>query len=264
MGNGIRFDGIVGDSEYGTVHDFWFELDRLGQQGVAEVSPRFVCWATPPSCRSGRAEHASKRVDNLATYSPAFTEQAWAEHTIKLTTRGPAVWKVKSAQVQLVAQADPSRHGKSVPTDRRYWLIVAHNPKTDETKYLVSNASASTDVADILRAMWARWHVEKWFERAKQEAGLGAFEVRTYISLIRHWLIGGMLMLFVAEQTESLRKKRPGDVRTGHDRHKRRHLAAVVPRPTRSEPSQPDNQYHQHRTAISYDSRKKRDEQAAL
>jgi hypothetical protein len=32
----------------------------------------------------------------------------------------------------------------------------------------------------------ADWHVEKWFERAKQETGFGDFEVRTYRSLIRH------------------------------------------------------------------------------
>ena len=120
------------------------------------------------------------------------------------------MWEIQSAQVQLVAQTDPTGHGKSVPTDRRYWLIVAHNSKTDEKKYLISNAPASTPVDEILRAMWARWHVEKWFERAKQEVGLGAFEVRTYLSVIRHWLICGMLMLFLAEQTERLKKKIPG------------------------------------------------------
>jgi hypothetical protein len=43
--------------------------------------------------------------------------------------------------------------------------------------------------------------VEKWFERAKQEAGLGAFEVRTYTSLPRHWLCVRVVMAFLAEQT---------------------------------------------------------------
>ena len=54
-------------------------------------------------------------------------------------------------------------------------------------------------------AAFARWHVEKWFERAKQEAGFGAFEVRTYKSLIRHWLCSRIAMYFLAEQTQRLR-----------------------------------------------------------
>ena len=57
----------------------------------------------------------------------------------------------------------------------------------------------------------ARWHVEKWFERAKQEAGFGAFEVRTYTSLIRHWLCSCMAMYFLADQTQRLRGEKPAD-----------------------------------------------------
>ena len=245
VGNGIRFDWLIGDGEFGSQHGFWAELDRLGQRGVFDASPRMCLWPTPPSCRSERAEHTSKRVDHVVTYSPAFTEQPWVTYKVKMTTTGPKVWEVKAAQVQLVAQADPTGHGKSIPTDRRYWLIAARNPAGTsrkenknkdknknqdgngkknkpqagnpdehnddrEIKYMISNASASTPVEEILRAMSARWHVEKWFERAKQEAGLGAFEVRTYQSLIRHWLICGLVMLFLAEQTERVKKRTRG------------------------------------------------------
>jgi SRSO17 transposase len=206
VGNGVRLDWWIGDSDYGTQPGFWFELDRLGQCGVFEVSPRMCVWATVPSCRSERAEHISKRVDNLVTYSPAFTEQPWVTVKTKMTTTGPKRWEVKAAPIRLVAKADPTGHGKSTPTDRSYWLIAARNPNTREMKYIVSNALAAT-VEQMLGALSARWHVEKWFERAKQQAGLGAFEVRTYTSLIRHWLISGLVMLFLAEQTESLRKK---------------------------------------------------------
>ena len=52
------------------------------------------------------------------------------------------------------------------------------------------------------------WKTDKpacwWFERAKQEAGFGAFEVRTYKSLIRHWLCSRMVMYFLAAQTQRL------------------------------------------------------------
>ena len=135
LGNGIRLGWVTFDEEYGTVPAFWFELDRLGLRGMGEVQPRFNAWATPPCCCSGRAEHASKRVDHLVTHSPAFTQQSWRPYRIKTTTRGAVVWEFKTAWVQLVAQEDPGHPGHSTPTDRRYWLIAGRNPKTREMKY---------------------------------------------------------------------------------------------------------------------------------
>ena len=74
-----------------------------------------------------------------------------------------------------------------------------------------SNAGASVPIIAMLRAAFARWHVEKWFERAKQEAGFGAFEVRTYKSLLRHWLCSRIVMYFIADQTQLLRGEKPED-----------------------------------------------------
>ena len=69
----------------------------------------------------------------------------------------------------------------------------------------------------------ARWHVEKWFERAKQETGFGSFEVRTYTGLIRHWLCSRMAMFFLAEQTQRLRGEKSA-YHTGTDSDSDQHL----------------------------------------
>ena len=204
IGNGIRFAYFTFDEDYGRIPEFWFELDRLGQRGIGEVPKDFYCWTTPPQCRSLRGEHRPKRVDNLLTHSPMFRQQPWRTVRIKDTTRGPILWQVKTGRIRL-----PDRQGRqrtpSVPTDREYWLIVARNKKTGEVKYFVSNAPPETDLKTLLVVAFARWHVEKWFERGKQEAGFGAFEVRTYTSLLRHWLSARIAMLFLARQTQRLR-----------------------------------------------------------
>ena len=83
--------------------------------------------------------------------------------------------------------------------------------KSGEIKYFVSNAPASVTLKTMMTAAFGRWHVEKWFERAKQEAGFGAFEVRTYTSLIRHWLCSRMMMYFLAVQTQRLRGEKSAD-----------------------------------------------------
>jgi len=207
MGNGIRFSWITFDEEYGDVPEFWFELDRWGQRGMGEVRSDFTCWTKWPVCRSLRKEFAAKKVRDVYRYSRAFTQQPWRRMKIADRTRGPAIWEVKAARVYLVDR----RWGQPRPTDRRYWFIVARNVKTPEVKYFVSNAAAKVSLQEMLAAAFARWHVEKWFERAKQEAGLGAFEVRTYRSLIRHWLCSRLVMYFLAAQTERLRGEKSGD-----------------------------------------------------
>jgi SRSO17 transposase len=233
IGHGVRFKWATFDEDYGNVPEFWFSLDALGLWGAGEVRPNFNAWATEPAYQSQWAAHAPRRVDNLATYSPVFTKQQWREGKVKTTTRGTMVLKVKSALVQLVAEPSESRHHASRPTDRRYWLLVTRNPETDETRYIVSNAPANTPVETILQVAFARWHIEKWFERAKQEAGLGAFEVRTYTSLIRHWLICRMVTLFLARQTRRLRGEKPANhLRTNRPSEQRDCMESLEPGPT--------------------------------
>jgi SRSO17 transposase len=218
IGDGVRFSWLTFDEEYGSVPEFWFGLDRLGQRGIGEVRANFRCWTTRPHCRSPQAAHASRRVDNVCRHSPVFTKKKWRTVTIKDTTRGPMVWEIKTAQVHLVDASGPV----SQPTDRKYWLILARNPATGETKYFVSNAAANTPLAEMLEVAFARWHVEMWFRRAKQETGFGAFEVRNYTSLIRHWLSSRMAMYFLATATQRLRgEKSPDHAGAGGRRRER-------------------------------------------
>lgn len=220
MGNAVRFDWVTFDEDYGNVPAFWFELDRLGLRGMGEVKANFRCWATRPACNSLRAEHASHTAQNVCRFSPAFRGQGRRRVKIKDVTRGPMVWEVKAARVWLVDRDEPAR--RSRPTDRQYWLIVARQPSSGEIKYFVSNAPGGVELSQLMQVGFSRWHIEKWFERGKQEAGLGAFEVRTYRSLMRHWMCCEVAMWFLAEQTTRLRGEKsayhtgagqPGDQR---------------------------------------------------
>ena len=207
IGHGVRFWFTVFDEDYGKVPAFWFELDAMGQQAIGEVPANFHVFAKRPAYRSQQKAHRAKRVDNLCRFSPLFREQPWQRVTVRQATRGPIVWEVKMARVHLVvARPRPSR-----PTDRQYALIIARHADTGEIKYFVSNAAAGVPLSDLLTAAFARWQIELWFERAKQEAGLGAFEVRTYRSLLRHWFCSRLAMYFLAAQTQRLRGEKSGD-----------------------------------------------------
>ena len=210
MAEGLRFDYVTFDEEYGKVPEFFFGLDRLGQKAIGEVPANFRVWVRPPACKSHRAEHSSHRVDKVVRHSPAFYGQPWRTMTIKDTTRGPCVWQVKSAQVYLVKHHDGKAYCP-IPTHRTYWFLVAKNAATSAIKYFISNAPAKESLPTLLEVAFGRWQVEQWFERAKQECGFGAFEVRTYRSLIRHWLAARLAMYFLAEQTHRLRGEKSAD-----------------------------------------------------
>jgi SRSO17 transposase len=210
MAQGLRFDYVTYDEEYGKVPEFLFELDGLGQKAIGEVPCNFRVWVKKPACKSHRAEHASHRVDKIASHSPVFYGQSWRKMAIKDTTRGKCLWHVKAAQAYLVEHKDGKAYCP-VPTDRTYWLIVAHNRQTGEIKYFVSNAPAKENLETLMEIAFSRWHVEKWFARAKQECGFGAFEVRTYTSLMRHWLASRLAMDFLADQTTRLRGEKSAD-----------------------------------------------------
>lgn len=213
MRDGIHFEWMTFDEDYGHVPSFWFELDRLGVHGIGEVPTNFRCWPKRPWYQSRNPAHASKQVKNVCRYSPAFTQQEWRRVTVKDVTRGEAIWAVKAARVHLVVARRPELPR---PTTRKYWLIVAQNAHTGEIKYFVSNAPARAKLEEMMEVAFARWHIEKWFERAKQETGFGDFEVRTYTSLIRHWLSSRVAMLFLASETRRLRGEKSGDyIRAG-------------------------------------------------
>jgi len=208
---GIRFSFLTADEDYGKVPQFWLDLDALGQWAVAEVPKNFLAWPKPPAYRSARSEYAAKRVDNLVRHSPLFYSQSWKSIQIKEATRGPCVWQVKAGQVHLIDPRHRRAGGNAPPTDRTYGLIVAKNKATREIKYFVSNAPPHVALLRLLEVAFARWHIEKWFERAKQETGFGSFEVRTYRSLMRHWLASRIAMYFLAHETQRLRGEKSAD-----------------------------------------------------
>ena len=197
VSNGVRFDWLTFDEWYGGKPDFLFQLEDRGMNYVCEVPANFMCWPTPPRYDSRQKPFAAKRVDNAVLWGKPFRGQEWQTIELARETLPPQVWKVRAAQVHL------QRDGK--PTDRTYWLIHARNVETGEEKYFVSNAPPHTKLLTLLKVAFCRWKVEHAFRLVKTEIGLGHFEGRSWLGLLRHMILCLVVMLFVAEQTTRLR-----------------------------------------------------------
>lgn len=222
--NGVRLDWLTFDEWYGGKPEFLSLLDERGVNYVAEVPANFMCWPTRPKYDSLQAPFAAKRADNASAWGKPFRDQDWQTVRLDRQTLAPQAWKVKAAQVYL------QRDGR--PTDRTYWLIVARNVETGETKYFVSNAPPHTKLLTLLKVAFCRWGVEHAFRLAKGEIGFGHFEGRSWKGLLRHMILCQAVLLFVAEQTGRLRGEKPGPD-DGADRPRpQRRLPALAGTPT--------------------------------
>lgn len=209
IGNGVRFDWLTFDEWYGGKPEFLGQLEERGFNYVCEVPANFMCWPTLPACSSQQAPFAAKRVDNAATWGKPFRNQPWQTVKLSRQTLAPQQWKIKAAQVHLQFDGKPS--------DRTYWLIVARNVVTGETKYFLSNAPPKTSLLTLLKVAFSRWNVEHVFRVAKTEIGFSHFEGRSWKGLLRHMILCQAVLLFAAEQTDKLRGEKP-EVDDGADR----------------------------------------------
>ena len=210
IANGVRFAWLTFDEGYGRIRDFLRELDRLGQDYVAEVPSDFTAWTQRPDViyrpnrrdkRPGRRKTYPRlkvknnprvEVRNILSYSPVMRARKWKDYYVKDGSKGPMVWQVKHIKVYLADE-----HG--LPT-RPYHLLVARNALDhNEVKYFISNAPLGTSTEILLRVAFTRWTIERAFEDSKTELGMDHFEVRKFCSIQRHLILSCLSHLFLSE-----------------------------------------------------------------
>lgn len=204
LGDGVPLKWITADEGYGQVPEFLNGVAAHGLLYVVEV-PRHVYGWTP---NGSRLTKKIRRVEDLwARGGPT-----WTTYAIKDTTKGPLVWHARSTV--FIPSWDPTK---------RLILLVAESAHDGEVKYFLSNAPLETPVSSLLAVAFARWHVERSFEDAKQEVGFDHFEVRGYRSLQRHHAISMLSLLFLSRVSRRLRGEKGGtvDVLSGQGRDRR-------------------------------------------
>jgi SRSO17 transposase len=204
--NGVRFDWLTFDEDYGSKVPFLTLLSLAGQKFVAEVPVSFAV----------RASDAGgwRRADEALTAEGARRGRCYR---ISQQTRPDARWRAAGLPVRV------GGHG--------YTLVVAANEATAEVKYFLSNANGEP-LGRVLQVAFRRATVEHSFRVAKGEAGLTHYEGRQYVGLVRHLALCLIVLGFVAVHTERLRGGKPaGDDGAGVPGAERTMRGAVPPPP---------------------------------
>lgn len=212
--NGIKVMAWNADELYGRDGHFLDGLDARQEAFVVEIPPKAHAWLRKPEVlrkpaknRTGRPrryprlrrrDEKPNEVQNLAKYSPTFTDQNPQRYRIKDTHKGPEVWEIrwgrcwrKTHTTELVS--------------RQCTLIQAKNALTGEVKYFLSNrvpGRAGWSLRQMLRVAFGRWPVEDCFREAKEELGLDHFECRMWQCIHRHLSLVILSHLFCARVRE--------------------------------------------------------------
>ena len=201
---------IAGDDEMGRSSKFRADLRALNEPYLLAVPSNTLirdCEAAAPaySGRGARPKVPFLRVDRWAAALPA---DAWQNIEVRPGDKGPlAVLMVKR---RVLAKTERRRVG---PEET---LVVTREQQADGTfkdDYYLSSAPAETPLTEFGRVAKAEHRIEECLERAKSEAGLANYQVRTWEGWHHHQTLSLMATWFLTQETRRGKKMDPGDHR---------------------------------------------------
>jgi SRSO17 transposase len=198
---------ISGDDEMGRCSWFRGELRSRGERYLLAVpsntSVRDLAAPEPPYSGYGRRPRPPfVRVDRWCAALPA---SAWRTVEVRDGEKGPLEVQAAWGLVQARTEGRPS--------DVAEVLVVFRERQADGTwkhDYLLSNAPLATPVAEYARVFKAEHRIEDCLKRAKGEAGLADYQVRTWEGWHHHQALALLATWFLTQETRRGKNPDPG------------------------------------------------------
>ena len=137
---------------------------------------------------------------------PTLDGRAWRRHQFGEGTKGPRIAEVHLRRVRA------QRQGQAGP---EVWLLVRLDPESGEQKAFLSNAPATLSASRLVTVSGLRWPVEHIFEVAKQELGMGDYEVRSWPGWHHHMTLVTLAHFFLVRLQLRLKKSPAADASPG-------------------------------------------------
>jgi len=200
---------VTGDDEMGRNSHFRGELRAMSEQYLLAVPSntlvRDLDVAPPPSQGSGRPPKVPfQRADNWMK-----TAKNWTQIEVRPGEKGPLIVEMAKARVQ----AKLGRRNGPEET-----LVVFRERQGNETikhDYCLSNALFDTPLREFARVLNAEHRIEECLRRAKGEAGLAQYQVRTWMGWYHHQTLTLLATWFLTQEKRRGEKSSPVSLRTG-------------------------------------------------
>jgi SRSO17 transposase len=189
---------VTGDDEMGRCSWFRKELRKRQECYLLAVPSntqiRDLAAEEPPGSGRGQPRRAPfVRVDEWAR---AQATDAWQTIEVRAGDKGPLVVQGTRTLVQ-------ARYQRRV-SDAVEWLVVFREQQGDGTwkhDYLLAEAPLTTSLAEFARVFKAEHQIEGCLKRAKGQAGLADYQVRTWEGWHHHQALSLVATWFLTQET---------------------------------------------------------------
>src|SRR5215469_1597855 len=198
---------ISGDDELGRCSWFRQQL-RLRHERYLLAVPcntlvRDLTATAPPWEGHGRRRRVP--FGSVQDWCAAVPESAWQTVEVRDGEKGPLVVQAALTLVQARTEGRVSEMAD--------WLVVFRERQGDGSykhDYLLSNAPLTTEVSEFARVFKAQHRIEECLRRAKGEAGLGDYQVRTWSGWHHHQTLALLATWFLTQETRRGKKADAG------------------------------------------------------
>jgi SRSO17 transposase len=215
-GQTLPHQWITGDDEMGRPSWFRRDLRALGEQYLFAVpsntSIRDLEVDPPEGTGIGRPK--KRPWQSVSAWTQSQPETAWTVIDVRDGSKGPIIAEVLKRRVRT---RDEKR--RECPDDEMLVVIryrdrdqtSAMKTAVTKTDYHLSNAVPETQPAEFARAAQAEHRIEECLQRAKSEAGLADYEVRTWQGWHHHQTLSLIATWFLVTESRRGKKMDPGD-----------------------------------------------------
>jgi SRSO17 transposase len=206
-GKGLPHAWVGGDDEMGRSSWFRQQLRARGECYLLAVpsntAVRDLTAPAPPY--SGRGRRPAVPWTRVDCWCASLPESAWQTIEVRDGEKGPLV-------VQAVLTLVQARNeGKA--SDVAELLVVFRERQEDGSwkhDYLLSSAPLTTTLAEFAWVFKAEHRVEECLRRAKREAGLADYQVRTWAGWHHHQALALLATWFLTQETRRGKKTHAG------------------------------------------------------
>jgi SRSO17 transposase len=198
---------VAGDVEMGRSTRFRGSLRRMREQYLlgapSNTTARDLEGEAPPYC--GRGARPKRPFEQVREWVKARPAKAWTRIEVRPGEKGPITVECMKRRVR--ARTEERRIGPEellFVTRERAGGTVKHG-------YYLSNAPADTPLGELARVAKAEHRIEECLQRAKSEAGLSDYEVRTWEGWHHHHALVFMAVWFLVLEARRGGKGDPRD-----------------------------------------------------
>jgi SRSO17 transposase len=207
QGSLLPHSWVAGDDEMGRSSGFRRDLRGRGERYLLAVPSNTLIrdLDEPPPEYGGRGRRPMSPFRRLDRRRETFKDDAWTAIDVRDGEKGPLVIEALKRRVQARTAT-----GGTGPEEL---LFITREPQPDKAykfDYYLSNAAPETSLGELARVSKAAHRIEECFKRAKGEAGLADYQVRTWIAWHHHQSLSLLTAWFLNQETRRGKNRDPG------------------------------------------------------